>query len=132
MANRKRIIPIIAILVLAGLFWFGKQWWYGRAHESTDNAQVDGHLVPVLAKVGGFLFFSTGGRLRRGFMPAGGELIGLAMLTIVLNLFRTTSQPLAGLAQLALALCIASPLYWAGLCDAVNIAPGALSAPAAK
>ena len=55
MANRKRIIPIIAILVLAGLFWFGKQWWYGRAHESTDNAQVDGHLVPVLAKVGGYV-----------------------------------------------------------------------------
>jgi len=55
MANRKRIIPIIAILVLAGLFWFGKQWWYGRAHESTDNAQVDGHLVPVLSKVGGYV-----------------------------------------------------------------------------
>src|SRR4029079_18043168 len=55
MANRKRIIPIIAVLVLAGLLWFGKQWWYGRAHESTDNAQVDGHLVPVLAKVGGYV-----------------------------------------------------------------------------
>jgi len=55
MANRKRIIPIIAILVLAGLLWFAKQWWYGRAHESTDNAQVDGHLVPVLAKVGGYV-----------------------------------------------------------------------------
>ncbi len=55
MANRKRIIPIVAILILGGLFWFGKQWWYGRAHESTDNAQVDGHLVPVLAKVGGYV-----------------------------------------------------------------------------
>src|SRR5690349_24759079 len=55
MANRKRIIPIIAVLVLAALFWFGKQWWYGRAHESTDNAQVDGHLVPVLAKVSGYV-----------------------------------------------------------------------------
>ena len=55
MANRKRVIPIVGILLLAGLFWFGKQWWYGRAHESTDNAQVDGHLVPVLAKVGGYV-----------------------------------------------------------------------------
>jgi membrane fusion protein (multidrug efflux system) len=59
MANRKRIIPIIAVLVLAGLLWFGKQWWYGRAHESTDNAQVDGHLVPVLAKVGGYVSVVT-------------------------------------------------------------------------
>ena len=49
MANRKRIIPIVAILVLAGLGWFAKQWWYGRAHESTDDAQVDGHLIPVIA-----------------------------------------------------------------------------------
>ena len=32
-----------------------KQWLYGRAHESTDNAQVDGHLVPVLAKVSGYV-----------------------------------------------------------------------------
>ena len=55
MANRKRIIPIIAILVIGALIWFGKQWWYARAHESTDNAQVDGHLVPVLAKVGGYV-----------------------------------------------------------------------------
>ena len=55
MANRKRIIPIIAILLIGALVWFGKQWWYGRAHESTDNAQVDGHLVPVLAKVGGYV-----------------------------------------------------------------------------
>ncbi len=55
MANRKRVIPIIAILVIGALVWFGKQWWYGRAHESTDNAQVDGHLVPVLAKVGGYV-----------------------------------------------------------------------------
>src|SRR6185437_1113091 len=32
-----------------------KQWSYGRAHESTDDAAVDGHLVPVLAKVGGYV-----------------------------------------------------------------------------
>jgi membrane fusion protein (multidrug efflux system) len=32
-----------------------KQYTYGRAHETTDNAQVDGHIVPVLAKVGGYV-----------------------------------------------------------------------------
>src|SRR5918911_3753401 len=30
-------------------------WSYGRAHESTDDAQVDGHLIPVLAKVSGYV-----------------------------------------------------------------------------
>ena len=28
---------------------------WGRTHESTDNAQVDGHIVPILPKVGGFV-----------------------------------------------------------------------------
>jgi membrane fusion protein (multidrug efflux system) len=28
---------------------------YSRGHETTDNAQVDGHIVPVLARVGGYV-----------------------------------------------------------------------------
>ena len=45
------------MLVLAALAaaWGFKQWSYGRAHESTDDAAVDGHLVPVLAKVSGYV-----------------------------------------------------------------------------
>jgi membrane fusion protein (multidrug efflux system) len=35
--------------------WAFKNWSYGRSHESTDNAAVDGHLVPVLAKVSGYV-----------------------------------------------------------------------------
>jgi len=53
--KRKIILPIVGLIVLLGLGWGVKQWLYGRAHESTDNAQVDGHLVPVLAKVGGYV-----------------------------------------------------------------------------
>src|SRR5512132_4378623 len=54
-SRRKFVLPIVALLVLAGLGWAFKQWSYGRSHESTDNAQVDGHIVPVLAKVGGYV-----------------------------------------------------------------------------
>ncbi|MHB1313400.1 MAG: HlyD family secretion protein [Gemmatimonadaceae bacterium] len=50
----KRIIVIAAIAV-AGLIWAGKTVLYNSTHESTDNAQVDGSIVPVLAKVGGFV-----------------------------------------------------------------------------
>jgi membrane fusion protein (multidrug efflux system) len=54
--GRGRIVLIIvAIAALLGIIWGVKQWLYGRAHESTDNAQVDGHLVPVLAKVSGYV-----------------------------------------------------------------------------
>ena len=53
--RRRFVLPIVAILVLAGLGWVYQKWSYGRVHESTDNAQVDGHLIPVLAKVGGYV-----------------------------------------------------------------------------
>jgi membrane fusion protein (multidrug efflux system) len=54
-SRKKVIIPIVAVLVLAALVWGVKEYLYARAHESTDNAQVDGHVIPVLAKVGGYI-----------------------------------------------------------------------------
>src|SRR5438046_8865973 len=53
-SRKKRIVlPIVAVVALILLFWAFQKWSYGRSHQSTDNAQVDGHIVPVLAKVGG-------------------------------------------------------------------------------
>ena len=53
---RKRAAMVLGGLVLlAALIWGVQKWVYGRAHISTDNAQVNGHLVPVLARVGGFV-----------------------------------------------------------------------------
>ena len=54
-AKQNRILPVLLLLAVIGGGWFIKQWWYGRTHESTENAQVDGHIVPVLAKVGGYV-----------------------------------------------------------------------------
>jgi membrane fusion protein (multidrug efflux system) len=55
-SNRGRIVlVIVAVGALLGITWGVKQWLYGRTHESTDNAQVDGHLVPVLSKVSGYV-----------------------------------------------------------------------------
>jgi membrane fusion protein (multidrug efflux system) len=43
-------------VILLGLLIFGvRKWWFARSHVSTDNAQVDGHIVPILPKVGGFV-----------------------------------------------------------------------------
>jgi membrane fusion protein, multidrug efflux system len=42
-------------LLLVGAWWgFGK-WRFAQSHVSTDDAAVDGHIVPVLAKVGGYV-----------------------------------------------------------------------------
>jgi membrane fusion protein, multidrug efflux system len=49
------VLSIVGILALILLFWAFQKWSYGRSHQTTDNAQVDGHIVPVLAKVGGYV-----------------------------------------------------------------------------
>ncbi|MGH2899934.1 MAG: HlyD family secretion protein, partial [Solirubrobacteraceae bacterium] len=53
--KRRVVLPIFLVLIALGLFWGYKTWSYGRVHASTDNAAVDGHLVPVLAKVSGYV-----------------------------------------------------------------------------
>ncbi len=54
-SKRAIMLPIVGVLALLALVYFGKRWVYGRSHESTDNAQVDADLVPVLARVGGYV-----------------------------------------------------------------------------
>src|SRR5436853_6469818 len=43
------LIPVVLILIVAGY----AGWQYLSKWESTDDAQVDGHIHPVNAKVGG-------------------------------------------------------------------------------
>jgi membrane fusion protein (multidrug efflux system) len=54
-SRRWILLVLVAVLVAVGLTWGYRQWSYGRAHESTDDAAIDGHLVPVLAKVSGYV-----------------------------------------------------------------------------
>jgi len=54
-SRRRFVLPIVLILAALAALWAFKQWSYGRSHESTDDAAVDGHLVPVLAKVSGYV-----------------------------------------------------------------------------
>src|SRR2546428_68491 len=43
-------------IALAGLLAVGaRHWWFNRSHVSSDDAQVDGHIIPILPKVGGFV-----------------------------------------------------------------------------
>ncbi len=53
--RRKWILPIIAVVVLGALVWGVQKYLYSRVHESTDDAQVEGHIIPVLSKVGGYV-----------------------------------------------------------------------------
>ena len=51
--NIRLIVPAVVAVGL-GVWGFNK-WSYGRTHESTDNAQVEGHIIPIVAKVGGYV-----------------------------------------------------------------------------
>jgi membrane fusion protein, multidrug efflux system len=45
------VIALILVLIVAGIF----AWRYFQSYESTDDAQVDGHLMPLSARVGGYV-----------------------------------------------------------------------------
>src|SRR5213594_2754293 len=54
--GRRRLVFAVLGLALLGLIGLGvTKWWFARSHVSTDNAQVDGHIIPILPKVGGFV-----------------------------------------------------------------------------
>jgi len=55
-APRRNLVPLIvgliAIVFVGGAL---RTWWVGRGHVTTDNAQVEGHIVPLLPRVSGFV-----------------------------------------------------------------------------
>jgi membrane fusion protein, multidrug efflux system len=49
-SGRLRVIAIVLVvlIIIVGIFW-----WRGRGRESTDDAQIDGHITQVSARVPG-------------------------------------------------------------------------------
>src|SRR5579862_2936187 len=54
--SRKIIFPIILGLVLVGALIFTlKEYLYYQNHETTDDAQIDADISPVVARVSGYV-----------------------------------------------------------------------------
>ncbi|MBU6365958.1 MAG: HlyD family secretion protein [Gemmatimonadetes bacterium] len=66
---------LLAALLLAGGAYAWRTWSFNRTHESTDNAQVDGEILPVVAKVGGYVAEVTAAE--NGHVDAGAPLVRL-------------------------------------------------------
>jgi membrane fusion protein (multidrug efflux system) len=56
-ASRRSPLPfvILALALAGGGYWGYNRYLWSSSHESTDNAQIDGHIVPVIARVGGYV-----------------------------------------------------------------------------
>ena len=48
----KWLLPLLAIALSAGIFFV---WLHYAGRESTDDAQINGHIIPISARVGGYV-----------------------------------------------------------------------------
>lgn len=51
--RKARIIFTAVVLIIVLLLTY--RWWWGRSHVSSDNAQLEGHIIPIAARVGGYV-----------------------------------------------------------------------------
>src|SRR5512141_226197 len=59
--RRHIMLGVGAVVLVLALVWGVRTWIYSSSHVSTDDAAVDGHIVPVVAKVGGYVTSVTVG-----------------------------------------------------------------------
>jgi len=62
----KPIVFLIAIVAVVLVGWF---WWESRQWEDTDDAEIDGHIYPISARVSGYVIkvnFDDGQVVRKG------------------------------------------------------------------
>ena len=53
---KRFILPsFIALLAIGGSIYGVKSWMYSRSHETTDNAQLEGNINPIIPKVSGYI-----------------------------------------------------------------------------
>lgn len=46
---------IFIVIIIGGVIFGVKKWMYASHHETTDNAQIEGHAAPVIARVSGYV-----------------------------------------------------------------------------
>jgi membrane fusion protein (multidrug efflux system) len=68
--KKSKVMPIIlGVLLLGGIIFGTKEYIYYSKHEDTDDAQIDGDISPVVARVGGYvdsIFFEENQHVNKG------------------------------------------------------------------
>ena len=55
MTRRSWILAVAAVLLIPGGWWGYSKWQSGQTNETTEDAQVDGRIIPVVNKVAGYV-----------------------------------------------------------------------------
>jgi membrane fusion protein, multidrug efflux system len=55
LTRRRLVLGVIALVVLVGAALLVRHWIWAGTHIGDDNAQVEGHIIPVLARVSGYV-----------------------------------------------------------------------------
>ena len=53
--RRPFLFTVLGVAAISLVVFGVPKWNFTRTHESTENAQVEGHIVPIVARVGGFV-----------------------------------------------------------------------------
>ena len=54
--KKSKVVPIIlGVVLIVGIIFGIKEWIYYGKHVDTDDAQIDGDISPVVARVGGYV-----------------------------------------------------------------------------
>lgn len=51
----KIVLIILGIVIIGGVIFGISKWIHASSHEETDDAQIDGDISPVVARVGGYV-----------------------------------------------------------------------------
>jgi len=54
-SKRNRVFAVLGVVLLVLIAGGVRKWIWSRTHVASDNSQVDGHILPVLPKVGGYV-----------------------------------------------------------------------------
>jgi len=55
MTRRSWILAVAAVLLIPAGWWGYSKWQSGQTNETTEDAQVDGRIIPVVNKVAGYV-----------------------------------------------------------------------------
>jgi membrane fusion protein (multidrug efflux system) len=103
--NKKVIYSVLAVVIIIGGFFGWRYYQYLTSHIETDDAQVEGNIVPVLSRVGSFI--AKIHVVDNQVIKAGDLLVELDSVDLALKLEQAVSSYNSAVSNIAVAKSMA-------------------------